>query len=138
LWSSALLAHLGGELEAWGPGWAEVRLPTAPPHANLAGTVHGAVITAAAAAAFEAACNSWGRAAVAAAIAVTFTAPASLGTVLAATAAEVSRARRTASYRIEVVDGDGVLVAWVQALAQRTSRWHLGEERWPAAWRERY
>ena len=40
-----------------------------------------------------------------------------------------------ATYRIEVVDGDGLLVAWFQALAHRTSRWHLGEERWPDEWR---
>jgi len=134
--SSRLLRHLGGRLAAWGPGWAEVRLPTKPPHANLVGTVHGAVVTAVADAAFEAACNSWGRIAVAASLSASFTAPAPLGTSLVATATEVSRSRRAASYRIDVVDGDGVLVAWLQALAHRTSRWHLGEERWPSAWRE--
>ena len=28
-------------------------------------------------------------------------------------------------------------IAWFQALAHRTGRWHLGEERWPADWRDR-
>jgi len=136
--SSSLVRHLDGQLAAWGPGWAEVQLPTAPPQGNLVGTVHGAIVTAAADAAFEVACNSWGRVAVATSITVFFTAPAALGTVLTATATEVSRGRRTASYRIDVVDDAGALVAWVQALAHRTSRWHLGAARWPHDWRERY
>lgn len=133
--SSPLLRHLGGELVDWGPGWAEVRLPTAPELANIAGTVHGGLVATAADAAFEAACNSHGRVALAAALSAHYTAPAAPGTTLTARAEEVARGRRTASYRIEVLDGEGVLVAWFQALAHRTSRWHLGEERWPEEWR---
>ncbi len=135
---SALLRHLGGELVEWGPGWAEARLETLPEFANLAGTVHGGIVGSVADAAFEAACNSYGRIALAAALSAHFTAPAALGTVLTATAAEIARGRRTASYRVDVVDGDGARVAWFQALAHRTSRWHLGEARWPPAWRQRY
>jgi acyl-CoA thioesterase len=135
---SALLAHLGGELVDWGPGWAEARLPTIPAFANLAGTVHGGIVAAVGDAAFEAACNSYGRVALAAALSAHYTAPAALGVVLTATAVEVARGRRTASYRVDVVEGDGVLVAWFQALAHRTSRWHLGEDSWPAAWREEH
>lgn len=135
---SALLRHLGGELVDWGPGWAEARLPTGSAFGNLAGTVHGGIVGSVADAAFEAACNSYGRVALAAALSAHFTAPAALGTVLTATAAEVGRGRRIASYRVDVVDGDGVRVAWFQALAHRTSRWHLGEARWPPDWRERY
>jgi acyl-CoA thioesterase len=135
---SPLLEHLGGELVGWGPGWAEVRLPTVPAFANLAGTVHGGIVAAAADAAFEAACNSYGRVALAASLAAHYTAPAAVGTTLTATATEVGRGRRTASYRLDVVDDDGVRVAWFQALAHRTSRWHLGEEHWPADWRNRH
>jgi acyl-CoA thioesterase len=136
--SSPLLRHLGGELAAWGPGWAEVRLPTAQQLGNLVGTVHGGIVATAADAAFEAACNSYGRVAVAASIAVHYTAPAALGTTLTATAEEVARGRRSGSYRIEVAGSDGVRVAWFQALAHRTGRWHLGEERWPPEWRARF
>jgi acyl-CoA thioesterase len=132
---SALLGHLGGELVDWGLGWAEVSLPTVPAFANLAGTVHGGVVAAAADAAFEAACNSYGRVALAAALSAHYTAPAAVGTTLTATAGEIGRGRRTASYRIDVLDRDSVRVAWFQALAHRTSRWHLGEERWPPEWR---
>lgn len=135
---SALLGYLGGELVDWGPGWAETRLRTVPAFGNLAGTVHGGIVGSVADAAFEAACNSYGRVALASALSTHFTAPAALGTVLTATAAEVARGRRTASYRVEVVDEDRVQVAWVQALAHRTSRWHFGEATWPLEWRERF
>jgi acyl-CoA thioesterase len=132
---SALLRALGGELVGWGPGWAETTLETAPEHGNLAGTVHGGIVGAVADAAFEVACNSHGRLAVAASLSAHFTAPAELGTTLTAVASEVARGRRIASYRIDVTTSDGTLAAWFQALAHRTSRWHLGEERWPADWR---
>ncbi len=109
-----------------------------PDFANLAGTVHGGIVATAADAAFEAACNSYGRVTLAAALSAHYTAPVAPGTVLTATAEEVARGRRIASYRIEVVDGDGGLVAWFQALAHRTTRWHLHEDRWPADWRASY
>ena len=136
--SSPLVAHLGGALVDWGPGWAEARLPTIPAFANLAGSVHGGIVAAVGDAAFEAACNSYGRVALAAALSVHYTAPAAIGNVLTATAVEVARGRRTASYRVDVVDGEGARVAWFQALAHRTSRWHLGEAAWPPAWREEH
>jgi acyl-CoA thioesterase len=131
---SPLLRALGGELLGWGPGWAETSLETTREHGNLVGTVHGGIVGAVADAAFEVACNSHGRVAVAASLSAHFTAPAELGTTLTAVASEVARGRRIASYRIEVTS-DGVLTAWFQALAHRTGRWHLGEERWPAGWR---
>ncbi|MGH2746444.1 MAG: PaaI family thioesterase [Actinomycetota bacterium] len=76
--------------------------------------------------------------ALAAGLSTHYTAAAAVGTVLTAKAEEVARGRRTASYRIEVSDGEGALVAWFQALAYRTGNWHLGESRWPAEWRNRY
>lgn len=136
--TSPLLRHLGGDLVAWGLGWAEVRLPTEERFANLIGSVHGGIVNSAADAAFEAACNSYGRVAVAAGLSAQYTAPARVGTVLTATAAEVARGRRIASYRIDVSDSENTLVAWFQALAYRTDRWHLGENRWPTEWRDRY
>lgn len=136
--SSPLLRHLSGDLVGWGLGWAEVRLPTREPFANLVGSVHGGIVSTVADAAFEAACNSYGRVALAAGLSAHYTAPAAVGTVLTARAEEVARGRRTASYRIQVSGGESTLVAWFQALAYRTNRWHLGESRWPAEWRDRY
>ena len=109
--------------------------PTAE-HCNLAGAVHGGVLFALADTAFEVACNSYGRLAVALESSCHYSRSAQIGEVLTAGASEVARSRRTASYRIDVRDHDGDLVAWYMALAYRTDEWHLGEDRWPKAWRE--
>ncbi len=61
--------------------------------------------------------------------------PAAVGEPITAGATEVARSRRTASYRIDVRDRAGELIAWYMCLAYRTGTWHLGEERWPAQWR---
>ena len=120
--TSPLLATLGGTVLDWGPGWAEVAVPTTSASANIAGTVHGAILTAAADSAFETACNSYGRMCVAVSLSAQFTGPAAVGTELRAVAREVSRSRSLASYHVDVTDGSGRLVAWFQALAHRSPR----------------
>lgn len=112
-----------------------MRMETHKQHANLAGTVHGGVLFTLADAAFEVACNSYGRVAVAIDTACHYSRPAPLGEPLTAGATEMARSRRTASYRIDVRTPDGELIAWYMALAYRTDAWHLGEDRWPEAWR---
>jgi acyl-CoA thioesterase len=139
--ASPLLGALGGTVVDWGPGWAEVEVPTTARSANIAGTVHGAVVTAAADCAFETACNSYGRMAVAVSLSCQFTAAAEVGATLRAVASEMSRSRTLASYRVDVTDGsrpDAGLVAWFQALAHRSREWHLGPARWPEDWCARY
>ena len=113
-----------------------MRMTPKPEHCNLAGTVHGGVLFALADTAFEVACNSYGRLAVALESSCHYSRSAQIGETLTAGASEVARSRRTASYRIDVRDHDGDLVAWYMALAYRTDEWHLGEDRWPEAWRE--
>ncbi len=121
---------------AWLPGSATLRMTPGKDHRNLAGTVHGGVLFSLADAAFEVACNSYGRLAVALESSCHYSRSAQIGEVLTAGASEVSRSRRTASYRIDVRDVDGDLVAWYMALAYRTDEWHLGQDRWPEQWRE--
>jgi acyl-CoA thioesterase len=128
-------AEVGVALEAWEPGYARVALTATPGHANLAGTVHGGILFGLADAAFEVACNGYGRLSVALDHVCHFTSAGVVGERVVAEAVEVSRSRRVASYRIEVRGGDGALRAWTMAVSHRTGRWHLGEERWPAAWR---
>lgn len=128
----------GIELVQWSPGTARFRLATRPEHANLGGSVHGGVLFSLADAAFEVACNGYGRVAVALETSCHYSAATLVGDVLQAQAVEVSRTRRTASYRIEIRAEDCELRAWYMALAYRTERWHLGAERWPDAWRETY
>ena len=136
--STPLLKTLDIELVAWVPGSATVRMVPGPDHGNLAGSVHGGVIFALADAAFEAACNSYGRLAVALETSCHYSSPAQINQPLTAGAMEVSRSRRTASYRIDVRDPKGDLCAWYMALAYRTEKWHLGEDRWPQEWRDQH
>jgi acyl-CoA thioesterase len=135
---SPLLATLAGAVVDWGPGWAVVEVPTTAGLANIAGTVHGAVITAAADCALEIASNSHGRRAVAVNLNGQFAAATAPGTTLRAVAYEVSRSRALASYRIDVTEASASeaapLLAWFQATAHRSREWHLGAARWPEAW----
>ena len=133
--STPLLSTMGIELVSWLPGSATTKMTPVADHANLAGSVHGGVMFALADAAFEAACNSYGRLAVALETSCNYSRPAKIDEPLTAGAGEVSRTRRTASYKIDVRDANGDLCAWYMALAFRTETWHLGEERWPQEWR---
>ena len=128
-------ASLGATLDDWGTGWARVRWTPGQDHRNFAGTVHGGALVSVADVAFAVACNSWGRAAVALQVDTHFLDAARAGEHLVATATERSRSRRTGSYQLDVHAG-GRLVASLHAMAYRTSAWHLGEDAWPAAWRE--
>jgi acyl-CoA thioesterase len=131
------LSHLGIALDDWGMGWARLRMEGKPQLGNLAGTVHGGALASLADAAFEVACNSYGRRCVAAEITVHYSAPAPVGARLHAEATERARSRRLGSYDITVL-ADGTPVALFLALAYRTAGWHLDEGRYPPAWRERY
>jgi acyl-CoA thioesterase len=128
---------MGAELVDWGLGWATFAATPTATVANLAGSVHGGVIAGLADLAFEVACNSYGRLAVATELAVHYAAAARTGTPLRADAVEVSRSRRLASYRVEVTAA-GEVVAWCQAVAYRTNSWHGGESAYPEDWRGRY
>jgi acyl-CoA thioesterase len=134
--ATPLYAELGIEVLDWGPGHARIGLTTRPEHGNLAGTVHGGVVFSLADAAFEVSCNGYGRLCVALDHVMHFTSAGVVGERMEAVATEVSRSRRVASYRIEVTGEDGALRAWTMAVSHRTNRWHLGEQRWPTAWRE--
>ena len=133
--SSPLLITMGIELVSWLPGSATVKMTPTPEQGNLAGSVHGGVMFTLADAAFEAACNSYGRLAVALETSVHYSRPPKVHEPLTAGASEIARTRRTASYKIDVRDPNGDLCAWYMALAYRTETWHLGAERWPEEWR---
>lgn len=128
---------LGATLTGWGLGWATVTATPDGEATNLVGTVHGGVIASLADLAFEVACNSYGRLAVATGLTMHYAAAATPGEPLRAEAGELSRSRRLASYRIDVLNDRG-LIAWAQAVAYRTGGWHGAEEDYPPQWRERY
>lgn len=129
---------LGIELVSWKPGTSSLRLRTSTEHANLTDTVHGAVLFALADAAFEIACNSFGRVCVAIETSCHYLSPAHTGDLLVAVATEEGGGGRVRSYRIEVRGEDDTLRALYMALAYCTSRWHLGADRWPDGWRSQH
>ena len=129
---------LGFRLVEWGPGRAVTELRPTAEVANITGSVHGGVLYALADAAFEVACNSYGRVCVALDVSAHHASAAPVGQPVVAEAVEVSRSARVASYRIIATGPGGEVRAWYQATAYRTSRWHFGTERWPEEWRAAY
>jgi acyl-CoA thioesterase len=129
---------VGVEVVGWEPGRARTRLVPGPDVANIHGGVHGGALFALADAAFEVACNSYGRVCVGLDVSIHYAAPARAGETLLAEAVEASRSRRVASYRVEVRGDNGVTRCTVLAVAFRTDRWHLGVDAWPADWRARF
>lgn len=127
---------LGFRLLDWAPGRSRFLLEPSPEVVNVAGSVHGGVLYTLADSAFEVACNSYGRICVALDVTAHHSSAAPLGELVTAEAVEVSRSARVASYRITATGAGGDLRAWYLATAYRTSRWHLGAERWPQAWRD--
>jgi len=129
---------VGVEVLDWEPGRARTRLVPSGEQTNVHGFVHGGALFAAADTAFEVACNSYGRVCVGLDVSIHYSAAAQAGEALVAEATELSRSRRVASYRVEVAGEDGRPRCTALAVAFRTDRWHLGEEAWPAEWRERF
>jgi acyl-CoA thioesterase len=129
---------LGFRLLEWGPGRAVVELRPSDEVANITGSVHGGVLYTLADSAFEVACNSYGRVCVALDVSVHHASAAPVDEPVVAEAVEVSRSARIALYRITATGAGGEVRAWYQATAYRTSRWHLGAERWPDDWRATY
>ena len=129
-----LYDELGIEIDDWGPGWACVQLEARPTLGNLAGSLHGGISFSLADAAFEIACNSYGRMAVALEVTCHHHKPAPTSGTIRADCWEITRGGRTASYRIQVRDDDRMLLSSYLALAYRTSRWHVDASRLPDGW----
>jgi len=115
---------LGIECVGAGPGRSVATLTIADRHLNFNGACHGGVIFALADTAFGLASNSHGMIAVGIDAHVTYNVAVLRGDVLSATATEISRARRIAVYRIDVANGEGVLVAAFTGTVYVTTRPH--------------
>ncbi len=114
-------AALGVVLEEVREGYARASLTVVPHHRNFHGLVHGGVVFTLADYAFAAASNARGEQAVAVSITIHFLRAAPEG-LLRAECMEEFCGRRLGSYRVEVRDGEGVLVATMQALAYRQGK----------------
>lgn len=100
---------LGIEVSEVGAGTATARMTVRADMVNGHGIVHGAFVFAVADTAFACACNSHGPVTVAAAVTVTFVAPARLGDALEARAVERTRFGRNGIYDVTVCCGDAVV-----------------------------
>jgi acyl-CoA thioesterase len=104
-------------------GFAKVLMTVHPDLVNLFGAIHGGAVFSAIDEAFQLASNSHGVLAVALSVTITYIAVPEPETELEATAEEIHRTRRTASYKCEVRERhEGKLIATAQALAYRTGK----------------
>lgn len=110
---------LGLKLKEVSEGYALVEMTFREEMRNILGNTHGGAIFSLIDEAFEIASNSHGTVAVALNMNVTYVAPPSPGGVLQAEAKEISLTTRTATYLINVTEGDNRLIATCQALVYR-------------------
>jgi acyl-CoA thioesterase len=110
---------LGLKLKEVSEGYALVEMAFREEMRNIFGNTHGGAIFSLIDEAFEIASNSHGTVAVALNLNVTYVAPPSPGAVLQAEAKEISLTTRTATYLINVTEGDNRLIATCQALVYR-------------------
>jgi acyl-CoA thioesterase len=107
------------ELIELSDGYSVVEMKFTKDMENIFGMAHGGAIFALIDEAFETASNSHGTVAVALNMNITYTAAASPGARLRATARELNRTTRTATYDIKVTDEKQALIAVCQALVYR-------------------
>ncbi len=117
--AQGIARNFGLELAEVAPGRAQVGMTCRPEMTNILGMIHGTALFALIDEAFQAAVNAYGTVAVALNMNLTFHKAPTLGDRLTATTRELHAGRRTATYFIEVTDGQGGLVATCQALAYR-------------------
>lgn len=117
--------HMGISLRDIGPGYAVMEARFSEKMANFNGLIHGGAIFALMDEAFGAASNSHGTIALALNLNVTFLETPRTNSLLIAEAKEESRGKRTASYRIEILQKDengDRKIALCQALVHRKDK----------------
>jgi acyl-CoA thioesterase len=102
---------LGIELVEAGLGRAVTRVTVGAGQLNFNGLGHGGLTFTLADAAFGIACNSHGLKAGGVDVHMVYSKSTQAGDVLTATATEIARSSRLATYRIDVTRADGTLVA---------------------------
>lgn len=110
--------NAGVELLEVSKGRAKAKMEIKDVHRNSIGIVHGAAIFTLADFTFGVAANSHGTIAVAINVNISYMKAAKKGTLIAE-AREISINPRLGTYTVDVLDGDGDLVAIFQGLAYR-------------------
>ncbi len=109
--------HLGIEVVSFDDGHARVRLSAAPHFLNGAGLVHGGVLFTLADYAFALTANAGEAPGLGINSNMNFIKAARPGDELFAEATLVSRSRKLGTYRLQVTDRDGAMLACGQAMA---------------------
>lgn len=104
-------AALGFRLSGLDDATVAVSVDVRDDHVNFHGTTHGGLVFSLADCAFSLASNAHGDVAVAIDTHLAITAGSKIGDTLTATAVEMTRGRRLGTYRVDVVRGDGTVVA---------------------------
>jgi len=110
-WRDAFTRTLGIDFVEASLGRAVTRIAIEERHLNFNGVGHGGLTFTLADAAFGYACNSQGVVSGSIDAHIVYSVAVRLGDVLTATAVEISRSSKASTYRIDVVRGDGKLVA---------------------------
>jgi acyl-CoA thioesterase len=113
--------QMGIELIEISPGRAVARMKLTEQHYNALDIAHGAALFALADVAFAAASNSHGTQAVGVNATISYTRAVSTGT-LTAEANELSRARRLATYTVNITDDTGETAALFQGTVYRKNK----------------
>ena len=108
---------LGIEFVEASLGRAVTRVAIEERHLNFNGVGHGGLTFTLADAAFGYACNSQGVVSGSIDAHIVYSVAVRLGDVLTATAVEIARSSKASTYRIDVVRGDGKLVAAITGTA---------------------
>jgi acyl-CoA thioesterase len=103
-------------------GYSKVAMNFTKDMENIFGMAHGGALFALIDEAFETAANSHGTIAVALNMNITYISSPPLESGLIAEARELSRTNKTASYTIKVVDDQGQLIAFCQALVYQKGK----------------
>ncbi len=120
---------LGAKVVVVEPGHSLVSLVINENMTNFHGTTHGGVIFAISDMAFAAACNSYGKIAVALNVSICFLKPSYPGDHLVAEAKEEHKGRRTALYNIKIFnEKTGDIIAKSQDQAYRKDDWFVTKE----------
>ncbi len=117
---------MGIELQELRPGYSRVAMTVTPQMVNFHGIPHGGAIFSLADAAFAAAGNSHGQAAVALSMTINYLAAASPGASLVAEAQELRKGHRSGFYQITVRTEGGDLIAACQAVVHRKTESLVG------------
>jgi acyl-CoA thioesterase len=119
---------LGIQLVELQPGYCRAELELAPHMVNGLGLPHGAVIFALADFSFAAACNSYGRIALALSMDIHFLTSPKPDASLTAEAIEVRCGHRTGLYRMMITDENDTLIAELHGMAYRKEAGFLEEK----------